>query len=358
MPHYDSKYNIKSLGKDAWIGGVAGIGVSFTISLATGGALQNPYYWIANTIFGFVLGVFITSGNLLLLYLINRVAHRQPYGLALELVLSFVSSTLIFYFTTFLIKASFYIAYAIPDWVNLFPISLGVGVASMMIAFFFIYAEKKNELLRLEQENRELAVMEERNRIARELHDSVSQNIFGISLNLGTLDLISEKNPQRAHEINQLLQGMVEEVQTELRLMIYELRPADLSKHGFFEALESMVSLFRARYNLNIFTDLRGDEIIDTRKQLMLYRVLQESLNNIVKHADATKVNVSLTTQRGQGQLSICDNGKGFASGALLDKQEGQHFGLQGMKERVDQMGGQFSVQSAPGMGTTVKVMF
>jgi signal transduction histidine kinase len=276
--------------------------------------------------------------------------------LVLVLAFSFVISTLIFYFTTFLIKRSFYNAYAIPDWVNLFPISLGVEVASMMNAFFFIYTEQKDELIRLEQENRELWVMEERNRIARELHDSVSQNIFGIRLNLGTLDYVTDQDPQRAHEINKLLQGMVEEVQTELRLMIYELRPATIAEHGFFEALESMVSLFRARYNLDILTDLQGDETLDSRKQLVLYRVLQESLNNIVKHAGATKVNVSLYLQQGRGRLLVRDNGKGFNCNDLSDG--AIHFGLSGMKERVAEIGGEFSIQSADGAGTTVKINF
>ncbi len=356
--YYKYKHSIKDLLKDILVGGLAGIGVSFTISFATGGSLLNPYSWIGNAIFGFFIGIFITAGNILVMSLIDRIIPKRFQLLGLVLALSYIISVFIFYFATFLIKTTFYLVYGIPDWVELFPISLGVGVASIMITFFFMYAEEKEELLRLEQENRELAVMEERNRIARELHDSVSQNIFGIRLNLNTLDFISEKDPRRAHEINRLLQGMVEEVQTELRLMIYELRPADLSEHGFFEALESMVSLFRVRYNLDILIDLKGDEILDSRKQLALYRVLQESLNNIVKHANATKVNVSLILQQGKGQLLVCDNGKGFTNHDLLDEYESKHFGLKGMKERVAEMGGEFSVQSDTGVGTMVKVKF
>jgi signal transduction histidine kinase len=349
------QYTIKDLFKDALVGGLAGIGVSFTISLATGGSLLNPYFWFGSSIFGFFIGVFISIGIMLVISFIDRIIPQRFKFQSLELALSYIISVSIFYFGTFLIKITFYRVYGIPDWVELFPISLGVGVASVMITFFFLYAEEKEALLRLEKENRELAVVEERNRIARELHDSVSQNIFGISLNLNTLDYIMEKDPARAHEINKLLRGMVEEVQTEMRLMIYELRPVAFSEQGFFEALESMVNLFRVRYNLDIQSDLKGDEILDSRKQLALYRVLQESLNNIVKHAGATKVRVALSIQQGGGELLIQDNGKGFI---VQETEEGKHFGLKVMRERMMEMNGELVIESDAGKGTVVKVKF
>lgn len=187
------------------------------------------------------------------------------------------------------------------------------------------------------------------------MNGTVSQNIFGISLNLNTLDYIMENDLLKAHQINKLLRGMVEEVQTEMRLMVYELRPVTLSEHGFFEALESMVSLFRVRYSLDIHSDLKGNEALDSRKQLALYRVLQESLNNIVKHANATKVNMSLSLQQGSGELLIQDNGKGFAAQEIV---EGNHFGLKVMRERVAEMSGELVIESAVGKGTAVKVKF
>jgi Signal transduction histidine kinase len=347
------KSTIKDLLKDALVGGLAGIGVSFTISLATGGTLISPYFWIGSAIFGFFIGIFITAGNVLLLSFIERIIPERLQLLSLELALSYIISVLIFYFATFLIKTTFYHVYGIPKWVELFPISLGVGVASMMITFFFIYATEKDVLLRLEKENRELAVIEERNRIARELHDSVSQNIFGISLNLKSLDYALEQDPARARQITKLLQGIVEETQTEMRLMIYELRPTALGEKGFIEALESMISLFRVRYNLDIHSDLKGDEILDSRKQLVLYRVIQESLSNIIKHAGTFKVKIDLNLREGKANLTIRDSGKGFI---ISEINEGEHLGLRGMKERVTQMKGEFTVESTIGKGTTVRV--
>jgi signal transduction histidine kinase len=348
-------HNIKGLLKDALIGGLAGIGVSLTISLATSESLGSPLFWGFGIVFGFIIGIFISVGNILIMSLIGRIIPKKYQLLVIQLALNYIISVAIFYFGLLSIKDIFFKAYNIPTWVNPLSISLGVGVASVMISFFFMYAGEKEEMLRLEKENKELAVVDERNRIARELHDSVSQNLFGISLNLNTLDFMIEKDPQKAREITKLLRGMVEEVQTEMRLMIYELRPVTLSEKGFFEALESMVSLFRVRYNLDIYSDMKGDEALDSRKQLVLYRVLQESLNNIVKHAGTSKVKVALNIRNGAGEMLVQDNGYGFEV-TEIDKSE--HFGIKGMKERVEQIKGEFTLQSKLGKGTTITVKF
>jgi signal transduction histidine kinase len=192
-----------------------------------------------------------------------------------------------------------------------------------------------------------------RNRIARELHDSVSQNLFGISLNLRSLDYALEQDPVKACQITKLLQEMVEETQTEMRLMIYELRPAAHEEKGFFEASESMINLFRIRYNLDIHSSFTGDEALDSRKQLMLYRILQELLANVAKHAQATKVNVNLYSGQGKVDLLVYDNGKGFQ---IQEIDENNHFGLKEIKERVAEMGGKLIIESNWGEGTKIKI--
>lgn len=118
---------------------------------------------------------------------------------------------------------------------------------------------------------------------------------FGINLNLNTLEYLVDKNPDRARAILQQLKSMVQEVQTEMRLMIYELKPLNLQGQDFFEAIDSLLSLYRVRYSLNINSLLRGDNhTVDEGIQLVLYRVIQEALNNIVKHARASSVNLTL----------------------------------------------------------------
>lgn len=346
------KITYKCVIKDAKMGGFIGIGISLTFTIAMGGLSSNPLYWIGSVVFGFLVGALISIGNGLTVNMFFKMFpnHHKPIFLLLAIV--YMVSVVIFYGFTFLFNLIFKIISSAMEGLY---VSLGVGIACVMITIFFIYAGEKEEMLRLEKENKELAVVDERNRIARELHDSVSQNLFGISLHLNTLDLMIERDSVKAREISKLLQGMVEEVQNEMRLMIYELRPAALTEKGFFEALENLVNLFRVRYNLEIRSDIHGDEGLDSKKQLVLYRVLQESLNNTIKHAKATKVKVALKVEKGAGELAIQDNGKGFA---IKDIDESEHFGLKGMKERVAEMKGQFTVESAVGMGTTVRVRF
>lgn len=351
----DQDLSIKTLIKYGVMGGLAGIGISLTISFSTSQSLLgNPLFWIYSIFFGFGAGLFISAGNYLINNLINRILPEKYRLLVIQLGLDYLISLFIFYLITAMIKTTFYQIYGIPPRINLFSISLGVGVISMMISFLFTYAGEKEEMLRLEQENRELAVIDERNRIARELHDSVSQNLFGINLHLNTLDYLLEQDLPKAREITKLLQGMVEEVQSEMRLMIYELRPATLTVKGFFEAIENMVNLFRVRYGLDIDSDFTGDENLDSQTQLALYRVLQESLHNIVKHSAALKITITLQIKNGVSELLIHDNGKGFSTSAV-DRNE--HFGLKGMEERVATFKGQLLVESTPGKGTTIRVI-
>jgi signal transduction histidine kinase len=222
-----------------------------------------------------------------------------------------------------------------------------------MICFYFEYLAIKDERLRLEEKNKELAVIEERNRIARELHDSVSQSLFGISLNLNTLELILQNQPEQAGALIRQVKEMVEEAQREMRLMIYGLQPAVLREKGFFEALETLCELFGSRYQLEVISLLEGDETkIDHKTQLALYRVIQEALHNIVKHARATKAKVSLTIQEGEAVARIEDNGQGFDE----RQTKGSGLGLAGMKERIAALEGDFHLSAAPGEGTTITV--
>lgn len=334
-----------------WIkwGTLIGVIISSMYLLTVENELFDLHVWIHYIIFGLITGVTITTGN-------NIISQWFPSDsklfIIVGLLLHFLASVLIFGLVALGYRTFVYSFF--PNLQTLVGTSIGVGLSSAAISLFWRYLTEKDERLKLEVQNRNLAVVEERNRIARELHDSVSQNLFGISLNLKTLKYLLNQDPEKAVTTIEQLQEMVAEVQTEMRLMIYELQPAALSEKGFFEALENLAGLFKARYNLEINCNFTGEEDrLDNKRQLMFYRILQESLNNVARHAKARKVKVLLEAKNGRGQLTVKDDGKGFE---LAEINEEKHLGVRGMRERVNEVGGEFWIESALGKGTTVVV--
>ncbi len=337
--------------KDAKNGGLIGVGICITQVLMGYEFTLDPLFWIYSITFGFLAGFLMIVGNLFVMNIFFKLfpKHNILLFFPLLLIVSFISIS-IFYCFTLLFNIVF--LFILPE--DILSASVGVGIIYVIISFFLVYSREKEELLRLERGNRKLAVIEERNRIARELHDSVSQNLFGINLNLNNLDYILPNDLKEARKINKLTLGMIEEVQREMKLMIYELKPNALSEKGFLEAIKNLINLFRLRYNLQIKYQINGnEEFLDDQKQFTFYRVLQESLNNIVKHAEATKVIVILKISKKESILTVRDNGKGILT-TEIDKNE--HLGIKGMKERVEQMNGAFEIHSIPGNGTTINV--
>ncbi len=334
-----------------WIkwGAVIGVIISSMYLLAVENALLDLRVWMHFILFGLITGVMITTGN----NVISRWFQSDNKILIIvSLLLHFLVSVLLFSFIALVYRT--YIYSFFPNLQTIVGTSLGVGLASTMISLFWRYLIEKDERLKLEVQNRNLAVVEERNRIARELHDSVSQNLFGISLNLKTLKYIMKSEPEKALETIDQLQEMVADIQTEMRLMIYELQPIALSEKGFFEALENLTGLFKVRYNFEINCYFTGNEReLDNKRQLTLYRVVQESLNNVARHARAGKVKIVLEVNNGHGKLTIRDDGKGFE---LTELNNESHLGVRGMRERVSEVGGEFRIESAPNKGTTVIV--
>lgn len=338
-----------------WVkwGGLIGIGIAMMFMLTFEHSFVDPRTWFYYTIFGLLAGVLITVGNFLFEDMVFRnVSARNKLLLLAQLLIRYIFSCALFYFLAITYRS--YVYSFFPNHKVIVGTSLAVGIASVMVGLFWGFAAEKDERIKLEVENKKLAVVEERNRIARELHDSVSQNLFGISLNLKTLKYMLNRDLEKASETIDQLQEMVAEIQTEMRLMIYELQPVALSEKGFFEALENLAGLFKVRYNLGINCYFAGNENeLDSKGQLTLYRVLQESLNNIARHANARKVKVFLEVKNGHGQLTIRDDGKGFELAELNDE---KHLGVRGMRERVNEIGGEFMIESAPNKGTNVMV--
>lgn len=209
------------------------------------------------------------------------------------------------------------------------------------------------ENAQLHERARHAAVLEERQRLARELHDSVTQALYGISLQAEAASralAAGDVDPAAANlrEIRETTQESL----GEMRLLLFGLRPPLLEERGLIGALDSRLRAVEARAGLA--TELRGDgaERLSPEAEQELYRLAQEALNNVLKHAQARHVCVRLDVSKDRAVLEVADDGVGFES-ALRG---GDGFGLPGMRERAARLGGKLQVESAPGAGTRVRV--
>jgi len=208
------------------------------------------------------------------------------------------------------------------------------------------------ENARLHAKAREVAVLEERNRLARELHDSVTQVLFGLSLNLETAAGQLERKPEKAAQLVSRSQEMATEALADMRSLIFELRPAALQEKGLAMALANHVNLFRRRQGVEVSLTLEGEDRLAPDAEFCLYRIAQEALNNVVKHAKARQVQVFYSTHDGWASLKVLDDGIGFD---LAGEAGPQSFGMLGMQERVAALDGTLTVSSSPGSGTCVE---
>lgn len=199
---------------------------------------------------------------------------------------------------------------------------------------------------------REVAVLEERNRLARELHDSVTQVLFGLTLNLESAVGLLDRQPEKARALLTRSREMAGEALAEMRSLIFELRPAALQEKGLAMALSNHINLFRRRHGVEVTFTLNGDERLSPDVEFALYRVAQEALNNVAKHAQARHVRVKLDLRPEEARLEVCDDGVGFDPTAGAPSGS---FGMIGMKERVSELRGSLEVISAPGQGTCIR---
>jgi signal transduction histidine kinase len=199
----------------------------------------------------------------------------------------------------------------------------------------------------------QVASLEERQRLARELHDSVSQALYGIALGARTARAQLERDPRAAAEPVDYILSLAEVGMAEMRALIFELRPESLESEGLVAALQKQVAATQARYNLGISLDLCDEPDAPVALKETLYRITQEALHNIVKHARATHVSLSLADSGGTLTLTVRDDGIGFDPGSDFVG----HLGLKSMRERAEASGGSLRVQSDPGTGSIVEAM-
>jgi signal transduction histidine kinase len=199
---------------------------------------------------------------------------------------------------------------------------------------------------------------EERKRISRELHDVIAQVLTGIHVQLANLKTDAAVNTQGLTRNISRTQRLVEKSVDIVHRFARELRPAVLDDLGLVPALHSHLNEFAKRTSLRVhlttFTAGRIAEL-DSARRTVLYRVAQEALNNVARHAQASRVEVSLLRVPHGLRLQIKDDGKSFRVEHVLRARKNQRLGLVGMRERVEMVGGEFTVESAPGHGTAVQ---
>lgn len=207
------------------------------------------------------------------------------------------------------------------------------------------------ENTRLQEKERAVAVLEERNRLARELHDSVTQSLFSVVLNLESATQMLEKKPEKVPTLLTRTQEIAQEALAEMRSLIFELRPSALQEKGLPFALSNHLTLFRRRQSISTHLELLGETRAPADVEFCLYRVAQEALTNVAKHARAKSVRVVYDVNEHQALLKVEDDGVGFET---ANDRAPTSFGLTSMAERVIELGGELQIESQAGQGTTV----
>jgi len=189
---------------------------------------------------------------------------------------------------------------------------------------------------------RELAIVEERQRLARDLHDAVKQQVFATAMQLGAVQAVIDTDPRAARDILAEAGQLVNQAQQELAILIHELRPAALTDKGLTMALSAAVDDWSRRTRIAAEVRVQGERATPLAVEHALFRVAQEALANVVRHSGATTVDVRLAWDPGGLTLAITDNGRGFD----VQRVDGKGLGLSSMRERIEAIGGTLSVGS------------
>jgi PAS domain S-box-containing protein len=204
---------------------------------------------------------------------------------------------------------------------------------------------------RLYEQAQELAALEERQRLARELHDSVSQALYGITLGTHTARTLLQRDPSKVAEPLDYVLSQAEAALTEMRALIFELRPESLETEGLIAAISRQAAALNARHEIVVSIELCNEPDLSLKAKEELYRVVQEALHNTVKHARAKKVKVCMNFNADGLMMEIHDDGIGFDTTRSFPG----HLGLHSMRERIGRLGGTLQIESTPGQGTGIR---
>ena len=205
-------------------------------------------------------------------------------------------------------------------------------------------------------QSEELAIAEERARIAREIHDGVAQSLAFSALKLDLVSKLLHTDSAKAEFELKETRNKLREMIKEVRRSIFALRPIDLERHGFVETIRRYCNDYGQQNDAHVDLDIQKIPQLTAISEAVLFRIFQESMNNVAKHAAATRVQIILgTTQQGQGFISIEDNGQGFDLEEVSDRvTSAGGLGLRQMKERLESRGGVFEIITDKGQGTKV----
>ncbi|GLV56151.1 hypothetical protein KDH_29940 [Dictyobacter sp. S3.2.2.5] len=292
-----------------------------------------------------------TISLLYLLIVLVLAGKRGLYAASLATALSLL--TLDFFF----FAPSYNLAIVqLADIITLIVFMLAAILTSKLAAALRLRAEeaqqRESELRHLYEKAQELASLQERQRLSRELHDSVSQVLYGISLGAHTAQEELDSDPEQARSSLDYVIGLTEAALAEMRALIFELRPESLETEGLVAAISRQVAVLHSRHHLQVdfCSTVEPDLALEDKQNL--YRVAQEALHNIVKHARATRVTIVLEQESDQVLLQIHDDGKGFNPNQNFPG----HLGVLSMRERVNKMAGRLHIDSDHEQGTTINV--
>jgi signal transduction histidine kinase len=210
------------------------------------------------------------------------------------------------------------------------------------------------ENARLQAESRQRAIIEERTRLARDLHDSVAQALYGAALYAeATARHLAAGDTIQAAQDLQVLREMAQESLREMRLLVFELRPSLLLQEGLVGALQSRLDAVEGRGGLVTEFETGGTGRLSPEIEEGFYFVAREALNNILRHANARRIRVNLSWDAAHALLEVSDDGIGFDRAAT--RQCGG-MGLQNMEERAARLGGRLTIEGGPGRGTLVRL--
>jgi signal transduction histidine kinase len=198
----------------------------------------------------------------------------------------------------------------------------------------------------------EFAVLEERQRLARNLHDAVNQSLFSAGLIAEVLPRLWDRDQTQARQSLEDLRRLTRGAMAEMRALLAELRPSTLTDAELGELLRLLGNAFTGRTNIPISLDMLGQGTLPAGVQVAIYRICQESLNNIAKHARAGQVKIHLKQEEASIELSIRDDGLGFDP----EQTSSGHYGISMMHERAEAVGAHLSITSQPGRGTELMI--
>lgn len=346
----------------------AGASFGLVLAIVICQFIEPPVAWFLYLPATVLAGGIISGLAAILATVLDKIMHER--GITRESVRTIISFMIVSLLTFTLFYQILIRLHILPDYPDIKRYSLMAVIAGLTFgaayaAYHYHQDKVRHRLMILELENRHLAelasreellkeaarnllVAEERNRMARELHDSISQGIHGITYSLRTLKAELKDNA-RGLEIHGHLEETAADTLKELRRLIAELNPSPLDDRNLDEAIRLCCDLFARRQQIALTLNLDYTGTLLPDQEVAFYRIMQEALTNIQKHADARAVEVTLKSAPAETFLTICDNGRGFDPG----KQTGGN-GLANMTARARQSGGRLAIISQPGQGTTI----